>query len=790
MAIRRLIACLALCTCCCVRQRADDPYARAVGILRDGNTPDALRVAREAEAKCPKQSKCRWMARLLQAEILVRDNSGQNESAAAILAETVPAGDEYAEVRIRQLTLQAALQLKTGHYPEAGALLSQVMELAKSRSDPELLLDAQNWEGQLLAQSSQSRRAEEVYRRARTQAAAIKDQYHQALASNGLGMIRLRESRWDEAIPMFQEVLDAAGRGGGQRLARGASLNLGICYARLGVFDRAIASLKQTVDVLGTTGPTLYRMNALGEMGIAYNLQGDVRTAIPLYEKAASLANSDAEKALWYGSLASALAGVQDWDRAEQTNEESRRYAKTDKAKAYAAERAGIIAAGRGDYEKARTFYREAIELAGAKAPDVVWESHAYLAKADHQMGDFARARKEYEVTRKFIDENVTSIARDDYKMTFFARLIVFYRQYVEALVARKEYSAALDIADSSRARILFQRLGLKQAPPSERYQKLAAARDSVLLFYWIAPERSYLWVVTKDKVHPPFELPAAAQLQQWVDQYLAFTNRSLADPMVTTNEAGRHLYDALIAPASRLIPRGSKVILVPDGALHWLNFETLPVYGATPDAKPRYWVEDVRLSIAPSLGVLAAEEEPKAQAPGSMLIIGDPVSPSPDFPALAYASKEIECIRQRIPGAEKTVGAEASPRAYARADKFALLHFSTHAVANEQSPLDSAIILSRDGDNFKLYAKDILALPLHADLVTISACRSAGARSYSGEGLVGFAWAFCRRARARSSPGCGMLLTAQRRRLWTSCMQSWRAARMRRMRCGKPNWA
>jgi len=27
--------------------------------------------------------------------------------------------------------------------------------------------------------------------------------------------------------------------------------------------------------------------------------------------------------------------------------------------------------------------------------------------------------------------------------------------------------------------------------------------------------------------------------------------------------------------------------------------------------------------------------------------------------------------------------------------------------------------------------------------LVTISACRTAGARSYSGEGLVGFAWAF-----------------------------------------------
>ena len=38
-----------------------------------------------------------------------------------------------------------------------------------------------------------------------------------------------------------------------------------------------------------------------------------------------------------------------------------------------------------------------------------------------------------------------------------------------------------------------------------------------------------------------------------------------------------------------------------------------------------------------------------------------------------------------------------------------------------------------------------MIDVPLHADLVTISACHSAGARVYSGEGLVGFAWAFLR---------------------------------------------
>jgi CHAT domain-containing protein len=45
--------------------------------------------------------------------------------------------------------------------------------------------------------------------------------------------------------------------------------------------------------------------------------------------------------------------------------------------------------------------------------------------------------------------------------------------------------------------------------------------------------------------------------------------------------------------------------------------------------------------------------------------------------------------------------------------------------------------------DSFKLYARDIIRHPLHAQLVTISTCYGAGARAYTGEGLVGLSWAF-----------------------------------------------
>jgi len=81
-------------------------------------------------------------------------------------------------------------------------------------------------------------------------------------------------------------------------------------------------------------------------------------------------------------------------------------------------------------------------------------------------------------------------------------------------------------------------------------------------------------------------------------------------------------------------------------------------------------------------------------------------------------------------------------------------VHFAAHATANLESPLDSAVILSGPDAGYKLYARDVADQTLAADLVTVSACRSAGERAYSGEGLVGFAWAFLRAGARRVVAG------------------------------------
>jgi CHAT domain-containing protein len=73
-----------------------------------------------------------------------------------------------------------------------------------------------------------------------------------------------------------------------------------------------------------------------------------------------------------------------------------------------------------------------------------------------------------------------------------------------------------------------------------------------------------------------------------------------------------------------------------------------------------------------------------------------------------------------------------------------AVLHFATHAIVRDDDPFLSFLALTRSEgqDDGLLTAQEIYRLRLDADLVVLSACRSAGGR-VTGDGIATFARAF-----------------------------------------------
>src|SRR5581483_3036987 len=319
---------------------------------------------------------------------------------------------------------------------------------------------------------------------------------------------------------------------------------------------------------------------------------------------------------------------------------------------------------------------------------------------------------------------------------------------YVAFLVSQGQFKEALHVVELNRARTLSEGLQLKQGLDSFvsanfNPEQTARRTSTVVLSYWLAPEHSYLWAVTGTQIEI-FVLPPESEIEQTVHEYRA----ALAGPRdvrETQNASGQKLYEMLVAPAERLIPNNSRVVIIPSGSLYELNFETL----LAPGNQLHYWIEDVIVTNASSLLLLEKAASKKAVAEKNILLIGDAVSPNPEYTALPQAASEIDQVKKYFPAEKAQVYQRqtATAKAYVEGTpgKFSFIHFVAHGVASRESPLDSAVILSGDENSYKLYAREIVKIPLHANLVTISSCQGAAGRTYAGEGLVGLSWAFLR---------------------------------------------
>jgi CHAT domain-containing protein len=113
----------------------------------------------------------------------------------------------------------------------------------------------------------------------------------------------------------------------------------------------------------------------------------------------------------------------------------------------------------------------------------------------------------------------------------------------------------------------------------------------------------------------------------------------------------------------------------------------------------------------------------------------------------LPEAEHEVKALR-RLYGASRSkvyVGAEArEDRIKGEAGHAAILHFATHGILNNASPLYSHLVLAQGDKNEDglLEAWELMRLDLKADLAVLSACETARGRFGAGEGTIGLTWA------------------------------------------------
>jgi CHAT domain-containing protein len=757
-----LAAMLALSIAACTSpsdQQFQKTYDSAKAELWRGALLEATRLAGEGldqASRDSNESAWTWKFRLLAAEI--RLVSRDVPAAIHALEPLPPKAAGYEWIAARHRYLQGQLALIQGKPRDAVMILDEARAMADRASAGDVRLDIGALKGQALMVQRQWAPAETVLNETIADAQKQRDRYHEVVALVNLGAGDLLRDRFDHALQSFERALSFNDLEN-QLVYAVALTNAGICYQRLGEFDRAIDVQRRAVSSHERPGrPRIYYLRALGELGSTYVFRGDPQTGIGYLKRAIEVAKDagmNDEAARWASNLANTYIRLQKWDLADAANSESLSLGgeRSDLA-GYHRSNAAEIALGRGKYDDAARLLRETLGLAKGH-PSLEWAAHQGLGRMAVSEKKPKEAQREFEAAIGVIERTRSELLKADYKLSFLTRLLDLYQEYIDLLVDQGEVEQALAIADSSRGRVLAERQGVTapaRVTPAE-LQRVARSLDASLLLYWLGRERSYVWLVTSNRIRlVPLSSPASKVIEL-VQAYQRAIVETIADPLGSSAPAGDELYRELIEPVAPWIAKGARVVIAPDAVLNTVNFETLPV----PGSPRRYWIEDVEIAVAPSLGNLNAARMPAAPRDRSVLLIGDAVAADAKYPALRYAGAEITAISSAFPERASVYRADqATPARYLESEpgRFDIVHFTAHADANIESPLDSSVILSRGSTGYKLYARDVADRQLTADLVTISACRSAGQRTYAGEGLVGFAWAFLRAGAERVIAG------------------------------------
>jgi CHAT domain-containing protein/tetratricopeptide (TPR) repeat protein len=296
-----------------------------------------------------------------------------------------------------------------------------------------------------------------------------------------------------------------------------------------------------------------------------------------------------------------------------------------------------------------------------------------------------------------------------------------------------------------------------------------AARLHSTLVVYWVAEDELFIWVVSPDGgVHIRRVPITQSRLLELVRETAPFAEKP-ASPARASNgiltrgdttiparslepAAWRALYDVLIQPISSVLPktRGSLLTIVPQGPLLSVSFAALK------NAQGRYLLEDYALHYAPAGAVLqfTAPKKRTDARTGPMLVLADPVLPrltilERPLPRLPGARGEAARIAQLVPAGRLTMLQDSSAtelRARESMAGKAVLHFATHAIVKDDDPFASFLALgpstTSDAGDGLLTSQEVYGLDLNADLVVLSACRSAGGR-VTGDGISAFARAF-----------------------------------------------
>ena len=401
--------------------------------------------------------------------------------------------------------------------------------------------------------------------------------------------------------------------------------------------------------------------------------------------------------------------------------------------------RRGQIAAVRGRLDEA-----EAAFTIGSRSliHEMSIRGHVAVARMNRRQGRFDAARVSLERAIEKIETGRTNVGGSALRASYLTIHASAYRELVGVRWDAEGATAAaaiLELAEAGRARALVDTLASAQVAGA-RAPTLTAAEvqarlgaDDVLIEYVSSEERLIAITVTRDRIAVT-PLERAGNAEDLARRVSFFSTLAQESSEADLAPAAKRLYLDLLAPALAGVPDTARTLIIgADGPLHGLPFDAI---GDTTPVIDRW-----NVVMVPSASALAGRLRQGAAGRPAMVVTA--TATEAGLAPLAAAPAEAAAIRARISGRISELSGDNATKARldaAQLDQFAVLHFASHALVDEERPLRSALVLA-DGGRWS--AEEIYRSKLRADLVVLSACSTAAGAATAGEGVMSLSRAF-----------------------------------------------
>ncbi len=674
--------------------------------------PSSAETWKEALHLAERLSEKRWIGRI-QGELgIIAFLDGNSTEARSLMTQaimTATANSDFAG-QIRALSLIGVGLSELGEYDRSLRYFDQALELAKKNPEVRFPLMAHMGKAHSLDALGRSQEAREWLERAARFVEDTEMNVYKADVFQVLGENAFREKKYDVAITLLKEAIQSAQRFEMPRPRAAALLTLSRVYREVGELEKAdecaseaVVASRQLVDMyvlprhLASAAEIKARWGKTAEADTLYEEAGDLIEAMLVNVPSARMRSTlvAAMSQVYVGHFSLAIEKLDDPTKAFQILERARGRAAAD-----------------------------ALRSLPASTPD--------------------RSPEKVAAERRVVDLQIR-LQR--------ASTVKDRRDLLHQLAAAEE-----DLAPISLEQHRFNRF-LHGEPVSLEALRNVLRSDEVIVEYLLSEPSSFALVVTKRalRVH---RLRGGKAINE-------IARKFLLEVKVKTDRSGAAAsqLSSLIIATIPEISKKDRVIIIPDGVLHLVPFDALPF------GRGAFLGDRRTVTIAPSATVLhlIRSAKPRAPQPARLLAVGN-VSYS-SFPTVLTAgmretrgmfdttgsrmtnlpstAEEVAAVMKRAgPRSVVLQGKTATETSFKKQplSSFTVLHLAVHGVADAKFPDRSALVLGADPESHEdglLQVREIDALRLNADLVTLSACDTGAGRIQGQEGIANVVRAF-----------------------------------------------